>query len=315
MSPEERQMICAEIRETHRMRQDLLRAATRLNLQQQAVHRRMAGESRSTHGARRSRLNSDHPASGAQASAHGDGAATHISRLEIRSTDSLAALATIPLATAEASIREAMRPLEKRLVTLGKLLPVWTAFVADVRGMAPLGLAQVIGETGDLSNYPSPRHVWKRMGLAVMDDGTRQRKVIGDAALLHGYDPERRSVAYLVGTGLLIHNREGAYRTFYDVEKVRQAELHPDLKAGHVHLRAHRHMTKRFLLDLWIAWNPEMARPTCVADHAHVVHTVSGVSAAQQVGASMWTPDLNDPLHSTDEVLAGVHMGANGGSL
>lgn len=155
--------------------------------------------------------------------------------------------------------REAWKPLatfrkeyEKRLTHMAAQLPVWP-WVEDVRGVSALSLAAVVGETGDLWNYPNPAKLWKRMGLAVIN-GERQRKVTGAAALDHGYAPQRRATLWVIGDCLIKLNQDGPYRTYYLSEKERQRELHPELSDKVTHLRAKRHMEKRFLRDLWRAW-------------------------------------------------------------
>lgn len=165
----------------------------------------------------------------------------------------LAALVSLPYQLAEEPLRHNRAMLEKRLEKLAQQLPVY-AWVASIRGLGALGLAQIVGETGDLANYANPAKVWKRMGLAVIG-GERQRKVIGDAALEHGYNPKRRSVMWVIGDSLLKGNRDGEYRTYYLAEKDRQRELHPELSDMQTHLRAKRHMEKRLLRDLWVVWN------------------------------------------------------------
>lgn len=149
--------------------------------------------------------------------------------------------------------------LDWELRTLGAFLPVYP-WAASVRGFGALGLAQIIGETGDLSNYPDdpnksgPACVNKRLGLAVIE-GEAQGRHTGEKGILHGFSPQRRSVAYSVGASLMQGNgADGPYKQFYDREKARQAALHPELTPIHCHRRALRHMTKELIEDLWQAW-------------------------------------------------------------
>lgn len=152
------------------------------------------------------------------------------------------------------TVTQAKVPYEKELEDLAQQLPVWD-WVADVRGVGPLALAQIVGEAGNLSAYPNPAKLWKRMGLAVMADGERQRKVADkELAPIYGYSPKRRSVMFVIGDGLVKQNQDGPYRTYYLAEKQRQAELHPDARPIVIDRKAHRHMEKRFLKHLWQAW-------------------------------------------------------------
>jgi hypothetical protein len=85
--------------------------------------------------------------------------------------------------------------VEDKMRDLARSLPVW-AWVKQVRGFGELGLAVVIGETGNLSNYATQARVWKRLGLAVID-GARQgnpgTNASKEAWIAHGYSPKRRA--------------------------------------------------------------------------------------------------------------------------
>lgn len=154
------------------------------------------------------------------------------------------------------SLADAQKPYDKAIARLAKQLPVW-AWAEQVRGCGPLVLGLIVGETGDLAQYDGPAKVWKRMGLAVMPDGTRQRRVAGDEAIAHGYNPQRRSLMFNLGECLIKLNQAGPYRRFYDERKAFElARLPADAKGrqGWAHARASRYMQKRFLVDLWEAW-------------------------------------------------------------
>ncbi len=57
------------------------------------------------------------------------------------------------------------KAVEKKMVKAAGRLPVY-GWWAGHRGCNGQGLANIIAETGDLSNYDSPCKVWKRMGMA-----------------------------------------------------------------------------------------------------------------------------------------------------
>lgn len=155
------------------------------------------------------------------------------------------------------SLADCQKPYDKAIEKLAKQLPVWAWIESDVRGCGASMLGQIIGETGDLSNYSNPAKVWKRMGLAVMSDGKRQRRVTGDDAIEHGYNAERRSLMYVLGDCLVKLNGEGVYRKLYDERKeLELARLPADTKGrqGWAHARASRYMQKRFLVHLWERW-------------------------------------------------------------
>lgn len=110
------------------------------------------------------------------------------------------------------------KELEKEMIAHAARLPVaaWVAAPAR-RGFGLLMLAVVVGETGDLSNYPNPAKLWKRLGCAPITFGgkslmgsTWQRgkegKLPAEVWEAAGYSPRRRSIAYLVGEGLVKQN-------------------------------------------------------------------------------------------------------------
>jgi hypothetical protein len=104
--------------------------------------------------------------------------------------------------------------IEKEMVKLAKKLPV-AAWVEkpEQNGFGIKSLAIVIGETGDLNNYPNPACVWARFGCrpyeyngkvlmgATWKSG-REGSLPADEWEKFGYSPRRRSIAYLIGENL-----------------------------------------------------------------------------------------------------------------
>lgn len=180
----------------------------------------------------------------------------------------------------------------KEMERLAKLLPVWDAWAKDVRGFGARSLAVIVGEAGDLSAYPKKGHLWKRMGVAVLD-GVRQgglRKTASAADWIeHGYSRERRSRMFVIGDCMV---KSGAhYREIYlrrkEYERARaeaaglkvapsakipKAKAAEYMSAGHIHRRAQRYMEKQLLRDLLAAWRratvamPERAAVPLPAD-------------------------------------------------
>jgi len=141
----------------------------------------------------------------------------------------------------------------KKLEKAAIELPVWP-WVEAIRGFGALGLAIIVGECADLSNYANPAKVWKRMGLAVID-GKRQRKCLDKLdAELHGYNPLRRSAMWKIGDSLIKGNNGGEYYALYVEHKEKQLAEHEGMTKLHAHRRAKRFMEKRLLRDLWRAW-------------------------------------------------------------
>jgi hypothetical protein len=240
--------ICDELREQHRQRQDLHRAEKSLTLQIKSKCRRLTGGDKDAAG----NLYDAMLGKGEHAMA------------------SIAMMANVPFLEARGTIETSRKLVEKRMLQLAKSLPV-APWVEATRGFGLPGLAAIIGECGDLSNYAGPAKVWKRMGLAVMPDGGRQRRVTGAAAIDHGYSAVRRSISWNIGACIV--KSKGPLRTLYDERKafeidkakaagleVRPAAKIPAKRAtefmsqGHVHNRAQRFVEKRVLRDLWRAW-------------------------------------------------------------
>ena len=172
---------------------------------------------------------------------------------------------------------------EKEMTALARALPVQD-FVAGVKGFGHLGLAVIVGETGDLDNYANPAKLWKRCGLAVLE-GKRQgnpgpsgsdedRKA---AWTQHGYNPSRRAQIWAFCDDVMFRaqwrgDRDedgkdpkksgkpvavpahpiGPYGEVYAERKAWM--LARGLEPAHADKEARRYMTKRLLRNLWQAW-------------------------------------------------------------
>lgn len=169
---------------------------------------------------------------------------------------------------------QATREMER----LARELPVWEAFAAGIRGFGARSLAVIVAEAGPIGAYRDHSNLWKRMGLAVMQDGRRQGAP-GEAAskadwIAHGYSARRRAAMFVIGECLVKANRDdGPYRSLYLARKAyereraeanglivapaskipaaRKAEFMSD---GQIDLRARRYMERRLLKHLWQAW-------------------------------------------------------------
>lgn len=218
----------AEIREQWRRRQAWHRAEKSLTLQAKALCRRLAegGDKKEADVIYKAAL----------------GKGSH-------AMADIALAAMLPLDEARKAIETHRKAVEKRLTKLAAELPV-AGWVQGVRGVGLLSLAAIVGEAGDLSAYANPAKLWKRLGLAVMPDGTRQRRIGGVDALDHGYSPARRSVVWNIGACIV--KAGGPLKAIYDARKVYEAER-VETKA-HAHNRAQRYVEKRFLKDLWSVW-------------------------------------------------------------
>lgn len=188
-----------------------------------------------------------------------------------------------PVVNASIKARDPFHEIEaaslKEMKALAVQLPVWNEWAEDVRGFGEASLAIIVAEAGDLSGYPKKGHLWKRMGIAVLD-GTRQGGLSKNAAkedwIEHGYNRRRRSRMWTIGDTLI--KAQGPYREVYLARKEYEREraeamgltIAPSAKIpkkradefmsdGQVHRRAQRYMEKRLLRDLWQAWNHRKA--------------------------------------------------------
>lgn len=229
--------LVSEIREVHRMREDILQAELKLGQKVWAICYRITG---SKAGANRMKANLERGKPSAD----------------------LAATAAGPLRVAQLTLAAERKGIEAELRKLGAQLPI-VEWAENTRGLSVFGIAMIVGECGDPTSYRSEAALWKRMGVAVMPNGQRQRLVAGDAeaAVENGYNPRRRSVLFRVGSAL-VKCANGPYREFYLREKMRLADLHPDRTKKHLHLAAQRHMEKRLLRDLRRAWVSAIIEPS-----------------------------------------------------
>jgi hypothetical protein len=141
----------------------------------------------------------------------------------------------------------------KEIERVAERLPVWQ-FAKDIRGFGALSLGTIVGEAGDLANYPTKSKLWKRMCVGLVD-GRRQGNpgngADADEWIRHGYKPARRALLWQIGANLIMLNN-GDYRAIYLSRK--DYELARGVKKLHAHNRAKRYMEKCLLRDLLRAW-------------------------------------------------------------
>ncbi|QNN77222.1 hypothetical protein IAE60_15030 [Pseudoxanthomonas mexicana] len=232
--------LCATIVERCSQRADLQRAEIRLTLQLKAICRRF--------------VKGDVPDSVRLYSSL-QGKSDHPYR-----TTALAV--TQVLLNAREDIRQGRLLIEAQLEQDVRALPIWPR-VKATHGLGFLGVALLIGATGDLRRYSNHSKVWKRLGLAVID-GRCQRKVPGPEGVRQGFSPNRRSTMWNLGSNMLrtqsglptgrrYKAREpGPFRLGYDARKA--YELANGLPKAHAHNRAKRYMEKKLVRNIWRAW-------------------------------------------------------------
>jgi hypothetical protein len=225
--------------ELHRRRWDMIRARQRLELQAQATLRRLHDGDKAAAGKAWTAMKKAPASADAWLAAY------------------LSAMQPLQAVQAEA---------ERLLAREVRKLPIY-GWAKQVSGLGDLSLAAIIGEcVHPPGSYRTHSALWKRMGLAVIEGG-RQRRVTGDAALLHGYNAERRAIMWNIGACLI----KAQVRSVKDEAGTKQAstaigaygQLYLDRKAleatrtqtpAHAHNRAQRYIEKRLLRDLWRAW-------------------------------------------------------------
>lgn len=154
--------------------------------------------------------------------------------------------------------------IEAEMKRLARSLPVYP-FAAGVKGFGDLGLAIIVAEAGDLSNYPSHGHLWKRLGVAPKaayhDAKTeaylvpRQRRsqcyiACSDTVLRHQWRGEKTDAES--GEVISAH-ATGPYGEHYARKKAEYL-AREGWTPKHADMAARRYMEKRLLKDLWRAW-------------------------------------------------------------
>ena len=179
-----------------------------------------------------------------------------------------------PFIAAMAPLDTAKAEIEKALAKLVKQLPVY-GWAKAIPGLGDVSFAGILGECAiGPGEYRTVSALWKRMGLAVIDGG-RQRRVLGAAALDHGYNAERRSLMWNVAASLIKAQLrsikgddgkkiEGSSYALGELGQVyldrkaylvaRNATLETAWTPAHIHNDAGRYMTKRLLRSLWQEW-------------------------------------------------------------
>jgi hypothetical protein len=231
--------LCSYIRETHRQREDLQRAQTAMTLRIKAICRRAIPET-------------DKHQAGDKREA--DKLYKALVAGEVSADD--VAMSAFHLIATRSTLSPHIKALEKQLIQTAKELPVFD-FVESVHGFGWIGLAQIVGEAGNLWNYSKISKLWKRMGLAPYNGKScaEWRRKGGLTALDWedaGYSPSRRSKMFSIGDSLI--KKQNDYRELYLQRKIYEQNKAPDLMPMAHHRRAQRYMEKRLLKDLMRAW-------------------------------------------------------------
>lgn len=164
----------------------------------------------------------------------------------------------------------------KTMEGIAKGLPI-AEWVKGVKGFGFRGLGVIVGETGNLEDYPNFRHVWKRLGLAPYEGfaasswrspSRSPRSLVAEEWTALGYKKSRRAEAHAFIGDMLIRQQiigkeksgtefglpKGPYGEVYVRRREHTKMTHPDWTPAHAHADALRIMTKSLIADLWSAW-------------------------------------------------------------
>lgn len=164
-----------------------------------------------------------------------------------------------------AAVRESAEAFEKiedgcnaKASKLAKKLPIWKEWGKDILGVSEAGIAVIIGEAGDLSQYSSVPKLWKRFGVAPYHGKAYSQWKFDPKSLTKeewieaGYSPERRARLYAYIGNPLMYQTRGPY---YDIYQKRRAIEDARCEGKQQqYRRAKRYMEKMFLKHMWQAW-------------------------------------------------------------
>jgi hypothetical protein len=171
------------------------------------------------------------------------------------------------------SVREAA---ESEMEKLAKTLPV-ADWIKSVHGAGLLGLATIVGEAGDLSLYPNPAKLWKRLGFAPYDglagsswkrDTWRPRALTKDEWIANPFSGERYALMHQIAVWLVnaqwiaakktddgVGKPKGPYGEIYGKRRAHTAKIHPEWTKQHGRMDGLRVTMKAFLKDLLLEWH------------------------------------------------------------
>ena len=185
----------------------------------------------------------------------------------------------------------------KRMGKVIEPVPIWKAFLKDVKGVGPAMAGVLISEI-DISKARYPSSLWQYVGVGVNEDGkgTSRRKehlveseytdkegntktkmgisfnpflksklvgVLG-GSFLRAIKRDTKTKENPMGTGEIIESN--VYADIYNDYKHRleSHKVYKDVSKGHRHNMAIRYMIKMFLKDLYVVWRELEGVPVSV---------------------------------------------------
>lgn len=151
----------------------------------------------------------------------------------------------------------------KQIMKLVKDEKIFKNYLVDIKGVAELSAANLIGYLGYCEGFDTISKLWRYCGLAVMD-GQAERKRRGEH--IH-YNPRLKTFMYKI-SDCFVKQGDG-YRKIYDKFKKKYQKAHPkeidnpgylETKKGfkkmytkmHIDLMARRKVEKIFLANYWL---------------------------------------------------------------
>jgi hypothetical protein len=196
------------------------------------------------------------------------------------------------------------KEVEREMKKLTRSLPV-AEWVDGIAGFGPIGLAIIVAESGNLSNYPHHKMLWKRLGLAPYEGqaySTWRMKggLTADEWTDAGYKPRRRAEIHACiadpmskhqltskeKSGTEYGGAKGRYGEVYVARRQATAIAHPDWKPAHARMDALRIMTKALVSDLWSEWRRSDSS----------VHPDQKLGAAKDLEGDVSAMVMNDPI-------------------
>lgn len=164
---------------------------------------------------------------------------------------------------------------EKAMEKLAMELPIYQ-WIESIRGAGALGLATIVAESGDLTNYPNPAKLWKRLGFAPFDgfagsswkrETWRPRTLTAKEWIANPFSGERYALMHQIAVWLVNAQwigkaktesgegePNGPYGEIYAARRKHTLKTHSDWSDGHRRMDALRVTMKAFLRDLHVEW-------------------------------------------------------------
>lgn len=188
--------------------------------------------------------------------------------------------------------------IELQMKRAVRKLPI-AGWAKGVRGLGEIGVAVIVGEAGDLSNYATERKLWRRLGMGMAPGHEAHAystwRVKGGLTsedwTSAGYSPRRRAEIHSCVAEPMFRQQTvviGPYRQAYDKRRAHCEMTHPDWTKGHLHADGLRIMTKKLLSDLWSEWRS--VTPLAERSKRRVASAILGERSGGGVGESSGSP-------------------------